>query len=798
MGGTNRQVKFTVSSDTQKAVRSIEDLRRRFGGLGATAKENTREASKLDRVFTDMRKTTAAAVNEWEKLNKELRQAASQSSKVQAPGRRQGFGKDEIGDLSTFSGAVASVTGSLDEGSSVALRFAGDLTGAIEYIPAFSAAITGMLAALNPVTAVLVGVGAGVAVFVGNMISASEQLNRQIAANIQANADIERQIAGGLNSQQARTRIEELTRAREAELQIVQREKDARDAANRAAQEGFGILGGVATAFVNATSAAEEKSAQIQAEAQQNADAFAAEIARLNTALKNGELAVNDASLGVEKFFSTTNESIDAFFANLQQRLVELQAVNETTATNTAAAIRSVQELINNGLDFEGLRAEMEKIEQQIAIEEEVRKRLAAAGLQNTVEFENSTARIEQLNIALTELQLNSTYAAVSVNEAAKAQQDAASNALNFLKGIGGTITSGLQTITVGINDFAESVAKYTTEQQALNERVAKINENAAKQIIAEQSRLVQAQINAAKQISQLQNEAREEELKAASQFETEMSRRRRDFRTEQKRLEEDFYRSRFEQILNGSIASVILSERDLKADKRRNRQDFRTENADAKDDFEAEQKERQAALDARIAQINTELEEQQKATDARIAEIQAAANTEINIERDKLNEKLGFIQTESAATSRAHQTAISGINSIANAAQSLFGVLSSAASRVGGTASSGTQRYPVQPFAAGGIIPQGSSPIVGIFERRQSEVVIPLESEVGRQLLGRANSGNSVNINVPISVQVSGTGNNVRGRDIAGEIRAELERTLPDAFAQFTSLFLDVTAQGG
>jgi len=117
-----------------------------------------------------------------------------------------------------------------------------------------------MATAAGPAGIAIGAVALGIAAATASAINSTKALDQAIAASIKANADVERQIATGLTSDDARAQIEANTKAREAEVQILEKEKAARERTNQAA--------GVAIGLVNLFSEAEEANATAIAESE--------------------------------------------------------------------------------------------------------------------------------------------------------------------------------------------------------------------------------------------------------------------------------------------------------------------------------------------------------------------------------------------------------------------------------------------------------------------------------------------------------------------------------------------------
>lgn len=787
MATNEEQFKLKIAADTRDAVKAVQ---------------------KLQAEVKDIGKGTKSAVDEWQKFNAEIRKSVQSVSNIKAPkvATGGGAGGQQIGDIGNAANAFAALTGELDAGSQAALKLAGDLGGAVEQIPRAASAFTGLLSSLNPVTAVLAGVAVGVGVFVASIIASQEELNKSISAAINANADIERKIAEGLTVDQATTEIERLTSARQAELDIIAKEKESREQAANAAASQFGILSGAVLGFVNATSSAEQTSADVQQQATDAAAKYQAEIDRLTKAVESGELATNEAVVAEQA----------------------LAAERERTASATADAIRLVSSALASGLDSAGLAQKVNETTAALEAEEEVRRRLTATGQENTAAFEASLQRTESLTLTLTELESATTVSAAAANTAAKEQAELAKEQLNAASSAKQAADAqalfaekALEGIAKAKAESDKATAAREAAEQAHQDKLKEIADRGAKAIAEAQADLVQKQIDAVKRIAQLQADFAHESLKAQQNYEKERLRRQRDFETARQRLEEDFLTSRFDAILEGDIAGALRAERDFKTTKKRGKQDFKTDEGDIAEDFAQEQAERAEALALEIAAIQTELAEYMASVAAKILAIQQQTAQELAIAQDAYNQKIGMdtaatqainanaqqasnlklsqIQQESTATSSAHQSATAGINAVNTAAQRLIATaLAAQRAATGGSsvpprASQGGQG--VRPFAEGGIVKAGGNPILGLFERKRDEAVVPLQSELGRQLFGRGGmGGGSPQLHIEVNVDASGA--NGSPEDTGNKVVAKLKEVMPSLFAEYTRRFLKGTSQ--
>jgi hypothetical protein len=700
----------------KEARKAVEDYQR---AVKRASDENEKQAKAAERAADAARRQA----NEQDRANRE---GIIESS------RRQTFSRDNAGDISTVASQIAGVTGSgaaqavseaagfleylpnlaqgfknlgtaAAENTGLIGRLASSITTLVPGLGAAGGGLVAMGAAILPIAAVALAASTAI-----NLVTSALQRQEEAAkrsaeitlAGIDARAAAEKALKDGnaelLRSAQAAARDElDLALIRQ---QGIQAARDQAIAAGKSQTE----VNALTDAFIEAGNAT------------QTANEAYRQVTSVFSSAEGQALLFADM---VDKGAESTKDATDAEKALADER--------ERSASSTASAIRSVSSLLANGLDYAGLQQQIDDTNAQLLVEEEVRRRLTAEGQENTAAFQASLQATDQLNATLNQLQLNSTYAAVSVNEAAAAQKTLAQSILSGLGGIDDIIKDGLSGALGGLNDFAKAASDYQKEQQVIADKVTDINERMADQVEDAQERATEAVAAAAQDIADTQAGAQRD-----------AKRREREFQQELDDIRQGFKRARDAAILNQDVSSLFDATDDFKDDKRLARRDVRDERADAAEDLAVELANIERRRDAEIA-----------ASQARIVEIQTDAAIEIA-------QIQGTFAVKMSAYEQEHN-ALTQIESLAKRVTSALGGVTSGGigGLLGGLASA--------------VIPQGVSNILN------GLVSNPYQSNsngfAGFPVSGNGGRGNTVQSNV--TIQVGDINGDVTESTVAGWI---------------------------
>lgn len=419
-----------AATDIFQAEDAATQLAIRLQDIGASNDEITDAARRFDRY----RKSIEGAERAIEDLNREQRRGG---------GRRGGDDQFDVGNVGTASSALGGLTSNFNNevgGVFQAFGDAGDVGESLQRLPSTFANIT---AAINPVSAAVVALGVSSAIAVNQIVAGSKALDSAIAADLQATVDVRRNIAEGLTTADAEAEIQRLIKLREAEVVTLNEQIALREQANQAAER-QGALGQAALALVNATSNAEQKSADIQKEALQNATDYGARIQELRQAMIDGSLAANDTAAAE----------------------LELAKIREQEAGALAGGIRSAIQLVTSGAGTEELNAEIQRVTASRNAEFEVMQQLRAAGQENTAAYEQSQAALEAYNTQLGVLNSAQIQSAARTNDAAEAFDNSA---------------DASQRLSEVLNSFAQETAERSAQAalQAADEAQNAYNQQA-------------------------------------------------------------------------------------------------------------------------------------------------------------------------------------------------------------------------------------------------------------------------------------------------------------------------------
>lgn len=631
-----------VKSETKEATAAQQQFNQ------AVAETNTSNVKSLADEMLQVKEAINASNAELRAFNDEARRGVGDiGNKVKVAD--EGFGRSQVGDISTASGAIASAVGGFGgTGAQQAGQLIGDVTGAIEYLGPLKDSVVSFGQAAGPAGIVVAAAAAGIVAAVAQAVSATKAMDQAIAASIEANADVERQIADGLTSDQIKAQIEENNRARQAEVDILEREKAARERANNAAGPLIGL--------VNLLSEAEEANATAIAEAEGKIRDFDAANQRLTQSLEEGEAAANDYAESLEK-----------------------------SASNQVNAFREVQSLIAGGLDTAALNEQIAEVNRQLKVEEQVREGLAASVGRDSALYKESEEKTAALSAKLGELSNATTQTAAAANTAKEALENKAGTALLNLGDIAGQVAEGVtqlanaelvrQSAFEKIADFdasrAESEAKKAIaagdalvdarikQEQKLEDR-QEASETAAAQ---HAEKLISIEQQSQKAVEQLRAELAkgvDERLKAIGSTQGEIAALEDQYRKDQLKAEQEFAAAKLkineeftanalDAVAGGDFARLAELQRDRRSSVKELRTDFKAGQGEASEEFKAQK----AALETKLADLQTELVSFQNLQAEKIKAQEATNQASIAAEEKRFQDEQ---QKREAAWAKADQ----------------------------------------------------------------------------------------------------------------------------------------------
>lgn len=551
---SNQLYELSKSADVSRVA--LGKMRAELLKIGATDDEIKKVALSIHRNYRN-------AVQEATEETKKLRRAAEDVK----------FGKNQIGDISTFSGSLGSVfsAGGSNAASELA-GFAGDVTGSIEYLNLFKesvlsagkaaaeggglvgnlakglqAAIPGLgagaagLGAIAAAAAPFVAVSASVVIALNNITEANRKMSESIAADNRARAEVQRSIAGGLTTDQARERVEELKRLLAAEQQILKENQEAEARARKAAEDQFGsFLGKVLYSRVQVSEEAEESVSQAITQASQAIKDYGAEIGQLETALGAGSTAIGDNLEATKK----AKDEIGKLNTELDK------------SRQTAAALAQQQRDLNQAYLEAG--------------------------------FAISARRSVEDNRAREDRNKQATRDAILLNE-----------------------------------QLEQQATQHANEMLAISKR-------ADDAILAARQALTDKEAESVKQIAALQAQFRDDSAKAEAAYYLQRKRDTESYHRDRRRAEAAFEQSTLENLINNDIGSIVLDQRSFDLERKNARQDRRVSRRSGREDYELEKAEAEKAFQDKVKAINDELAEYTAATNAKIAQIEQQTTVDL------------------------------------------------------------------------------------------------------------------------------------------------------------------------
>ncbi len=573
---SNRLYELSKSADVRRAA--LAKMRAELVRVGATDDEIKKVALSIHRNF---RNGIQDATEDVRKLNTEIKEVGSAD-----------FGRESIGDVSTFGSSVASVLGAGGQNvGSELFAFGGDFAGVLEYTGKFKDAVVtagnaafeneGAFTKLSTTIFTAIPGISGTAAGLTAMALAA-------APFVAAGAAVVGAILLVTSAYEEQKRIAQ--EAAEASLQGLDAETKARFLAQRARFDELKELQAAeeeAAALASATYVAQYEELQRLSKStvgelvkEFGGMAYAtAEIDRLKTAVKESGAASDQARAKYEGVKAVTEEYSDQI-----QRHTEFTE-RQTSATGEAG--KAEEDLAKAREDHAKAIEQLNAQEEQAFADYLKRQRETSA---SRVTADNRER--EDRNRAL---------------ERQQADLDA---------------------------ELAKQAEAFEAQQTAIAER-------GAAAILAIRDDLAKREADALTKIADLRAKAAEEDQKALLKYQKERARAEEDFRRNQDRARESYEQSQLDAILNNDVAAFLSNRTSFRTDRRRNREDFRTEGGRAFEDFEEERAARQAALEARIAEINTELEAYRAAQLAKIAEIEIQTAKELELNQLAYEEKL-------------------------------------------------------------------------------------------------------------------------------------------------------------
>lgn len=560
-------------SAAQRGLASLTDKSKAYASAAAQAETRIgAAAAKTNKSILERAKIVGKETQAYKELAKAAEEAAAAKTK---------FGREQLGDISTSLGSIGSVAGAFGGGASTeALRFGGDVAGALEYAGKFkqsildagkaaaeSGGLLGSIASaaqkakpgLDSSSAGLLAIGAAAAPIAATTVAIASFVGMLDQARQAAEKDIE------VEKTRARLLAEQAQALKDGDFSGAQ--KMAEDARKE----------------INLLSAEKEAVLKLRDDAQKQYDSLA-----------SGDLIGR----------SYWRAEIDTFNSELD-RLGNTITENSSTAAHLEAALKSTA----------GQAAKTsEELKKQVAIDVDVAKKRLAEEEKLNKEYANSLATVAQLKQQQEDL--NRTYRETSAAiieqrklEDARRNEDRA-------------IAEKREQ-----EDLDRALALQAT--QHADEMLA-IAQRADDAILAARQSIVEKEIQTAKQAAALIAQYQADELKAVADFNKAQARQFEDYRKSRKRALEDQAASELEALIDNDIGAIITGRSRFKTDRRREREDFRDERARAREDFAAEREAAKAALDAKLADLATELTEYTNATNAKIAQIEAQKQADL------------------------------------------------------------------------------------------------------------------------------------------------------------------------
>lgn len=719
--------------------------------FGASDSEVKRVASAYDR---NLKKAIQDTTREIERQEKAAERASSATQKAaDRAGEKQRFDREEVGDVSTSLGSVASVLNVGGQNAfGEAFAFGGDLAGAAEYAGRFKDALNsagesllknegvlGKLASVGastvaPLLGVSGGIGALVAVAgpavlaIGALIAGFKELERGKAIAEAAFGALEaerraKEEANELTSEEAQERLEQAKRTAEQQRQIIKENDAILNQSYQEAQRGIPIFGDAATRLFEATGGFDGVKKSTEAARDELAQAEA-DILVFTAALQDGTTATNDAAKSEEDLAKKRTDSIAKTDAALVQTA---ERVSQSISALTAQA-------------------------------DELQKSYNANSIERILGRANQDTR-DQFD-----------------RNRAQARED-------------------------------EDLKRLLEDQADVHrDNLEAIEARGNKQIEDLRTQAIERSNQAFKQIGDIETQFRKDELKAERQFTKERQRETERYRLERKRALEDQEADELNSIIENDITSLITDRSSFELERRRAKDDRKLERREAREDFNDERDAAREAKDERIAGIQEELEAFKASTTEKITQIEAQKTADLEAAETAFDEKqrkdqelrdivnqrededldlkltrlkqdrdaediklkasldasLAAIDAKKTAETDALETARLKVLEVRGLDSQLLDTIKVKGLEVltflsSFTAAGGTGTIPTQtpwkgkPLADGGIIRRGRTGL-GYFEGLDDEAVIPLRDPRARQMLGRVGGDGMPSVQVNIN----------------------------------------------
>lgn len=570
--------KIRILGDVAAAQRALDTLSKSNKGLENQTKANTRAAREYE---SAIKSGSRAAVQALDDVGTAADRAKKKLDDVK-------FGREQLGDLSTFTSSAASLTGGNE-----ALGLASEVTGLLEYVPKFEEAVSGARDAIDEAGGAFNLIKTSVTSTVSNLVGVPLSFGAIVTAAaplVAVGAAVAGAIALVTSAYEEQKRIAEA--AAEASLQGLDAETKARFLAQRARFD--------------------ELKQQLAVEEETAALATATYVAQYEELQR-----LSNATVG-----ELVKEFGDIGLATAEIDRLKL-AVQDSGKVQSEAQQR-----------YEGVKKVVTEYNDQIQRHTQFQERQAAATSDTTKEVEKLNSELNKSNATIAQLkeqqaELNKSYREASAAVIARRQQEDARRQEDE-----DLAASRRQ------EDLDRQLERLAIEHQRNLEAIQKRGDDA---ILQARKDLADKEASAVKQIADLQDQFRREQAKAEQEFLKQRRRDAQDFRREQRRAQLDFERSQLENLIENDISSIIVDEMNREVEKRRDRQDFRRERRRGRRDFDEERREAEQALQERIAAIQKELEEYRAATEAKIAQIQLQTETELALAQAAYEERLAL-----------------------------------------------------------------------------------------------------------------------------------------------------------
>ncbi len=323
-----------------------------------------------------------------------------------------------------------------------------------------------------------------------------------------------------------------------------------------------------------------------------------------------------------------------------------------------------------------------------------------------TKRLEDATIAVQVYEAALDDPKLTDTtarHAQMLADEAKAAEQ-----ANDRLERLSGALDKSAKSAEAAEKALDAANAEFSKLQNTVQDTVDKLAadkselSNSLRDTLADlNADLIDAQADANADILDAQRDFAAERAAAEADYQKESARAERDYRNELKRINRDFRQAELEGIRNNDILSIFEAKEAAKAQRKDVRERFKQEQADRAEDYADQRKVEEAALAARISDI-------QRARDAEIA----AINEKIVAERASYDAQIALINTQrdaaidainaAAAARAATMTQISAGNGGAQPIAYPGGTNQSAADFFGWTPGGGVLPAPSAPQSAG------------------------------------------------------------------------------------------------